>query len=193
VPSDQEPADADDTTGDTLLLGNAVSARTIDLTRRYLVATLDGELDYHARHDLPLSLVLLEVDRLEEIDETRGRATGNGVLQALAPLLEQVLRPEDILCRYGPARLAAILPGTPGDDARPLAERIRTIVAAHPFEHEGRPVDVTVSVGVASMQRDQGCAAFDLIVRASGALELARQRGRSRVDDPPASGTPATA
>lgn len=148
--------------------------------RAYLAERLDWELARHRRYAMPLSLVLFDVDHLEETNETHGREGGDQILEELVRRLHQLLRDVDCLVRYGAGMFLLILPNTPLDGAHLLAERLRTRVVIKPYTLADLEVIMSISAGVVAL-REGDTAPTDLIARADQALFHAKDQGRNRV------------
>lgn len=147
--------------------------------RRRFEERLDEEAQRHGRYELPLSLILLDLDHFKSINDTYGHQTGDAVLRGMASLLLESLRSSDLPARYGGEEFAVILPHTSREQATLLAERIRHRVGQRDFGECKEPVRITVSAGVAAME--PGASGQDLVSLADQALYLAKNGGRNRV------------
>ena len=97
-------------------------------------------------------------------------------------MLKETLRTVDSVGRYGGEEFVAILPHTLAEEARATAERIRRKVQGHVFWVGAKPLNVTVSVGVASYPSPSVDSPESLVREADRALYRAKQAGRNRVD-----------
>ena len=134
------------------------------------------------RYGQSVSLMIIDVDTFKNFNDTMGHPQGDQLLRNLSLLLARSVRDVDLVARYGGEEFVIMLPETRKDDAVILAERVRSLVAQHPFEHRdvqpgGR---ITVSVGVASFPADGGSPS-EVLVRADKALYRAKEGGRDRV------------
>lgn len=141
------------------------------------------------RHDLPLSLVMCDLDDFKCVNDHYGHTMGDRVLEDCSRSLAGG-RAGDIACRYGGEEFAIILPRTAKDDAAALAERMRESIAALTWDASPE-LRVTASFGVAEHQRSStlppASLAKSLIEHADAALYVAKNNGRNRVvidDDP---------
>ena len=166
--------------------GEAVRMATIDpLTGAYNRRTFhdiaERELARARRAGQPLSIIMVDIDHFRPVNEQHGNRTGDEVLRHVADLIRTALRKEDMLVRYGGEEFLVMLPEVPGPGAVVVAGRIRKAVEADTLQLDGKPVQLTVSVGV-SARLDEGPESIEsLLARADEALALAKQRGRNRV------------
>jgi len=144
--------------------------------RRAFEEALEVELARARRTGLPVSLVLLDLDRFKNFNDLHGHQAGDAALVAIGRVLRETLRAEDRASRYGGEEFALLLPATGKPAAAELAERVRTEVEASTLPDGKR---ITVSLGVAS---DDGNAPADRLVAAADTrLYAAKRRGRNRV------------
>lgn len=141
--------------------------------RRHLERTVASETALAQRSKEPLSLVLANVDWFRELNRLHGRTVGDDVLRTVGGILGEAVRRSDLPARYGGATFAVVLPQTPLDGARTLAEKVRKKVQA--YEFLGGELAVTLSVGVAT-------GAADLLARADQALAAAKRASGNRVE-----------
>ena len=134
------------------------------------------------RYGQSVSLMLIDVDKFKNFNDTMGHPQGDQLLRNLSLLLRRSVRDVDLVARYGGEEFVIMLPETRKDDAVILAERVRSLVAQHPFEHRDvQPAGrITVSVGVASFPAD-GTGPSEVLVMADKALYKAKEGGRDRV------------
>lgn len=136
---------------------------------------LHSQISLSCRKNLPLCLMLIDVDHFKEYNDTYGHLQGDLVLREVARLLTEHTRTYDFVARYGGEEFAVILPDTELETARRVAERIRRVVEAHPFPNR----QMTISIGVASWHA--GAEPNQLIQEADLALYRAKREGRNRV------------
>lgn len=140
---------------------------------------LAQEISRSERSGSPLSILLIDIDRLDAINEERGRSGGDRLLNQISESLRKTLRTADVLYRYGGDEFAVILPDTELGTAYLAAERCREAIAG------SDPAEVPASVGVA--QLSAGRTAEEVIARAEIALFRAKESGGNRTwraDDP---------
>ena len=149
--------------------------------RRHFDAALKRELARARRKNVPVSLVLVDIDHFKHVNDDYGHAVGDAVLRTIAQQLRLGIREGDIACRYGGEEMVLLLPECAAADAGTRAEAIRIALAAvvpHP-EGEG-PQRVTASFGVAAYPAHAQDAEA-LFWAADKALYRAKQQGRNRV------------
>ncbi len=122
-----------------------------------------------------VSVAMIDIDHFKRVNDQFGHAAGDRVLAAVGRCLKAGLRTGDLVTRLGGEEFLAILPDTGPDGATLVAERLRAAVAAL----ADLPMNVTVSVGVASCSQDDTAAA--LVTRADRTLYQAKDGGRNRV------------
>ncbi len=148
--------------------------------RRFLEEELPAELQRAHRERRAVCLAILDVDGLGVFNERHGREAGDAVLAAVGRILNGSLRGYDTACRVGGEEIALVLPGCELEDALIRLEEIRCAVEALRLEHGEAPLPVvTISVGIAEAR---GGAADALMLRATGALQRAKQNGRNRIE-----------
>lgn len=160
--------------------------------RRNFMARMVAELDRLKRFDIPHAAVLmLDLDHFKRVNDNYGHAVGDAVLKHFAALLRDELRKIDTGGRVGGEEFAILLLGADLTAAKQFAERLRTKVADTPLVHEGQPIPVTVSIGIAAL--DAGDSSADAaLTRADTALYEAKRTGRNRVCVSADPGDPAT-
>lgn len=159
-------------------LTGSLNRRSVDqwLVRSFAEADRDG---------LCLSVLFVDLDRFKLINDRYGHAAGDHCLRSVAGALAAALQEGDIFGRYGGEEFVAILPGHSGAAARQVGERLREAVERLVIEWEGKPLRLTVSVGVAT-RRDGERVPQATIDRADKALYAAKRAGRNCVHVAPA-------
>src|SRR5437899_6416060 len=131
-----------------------IDALTESHNKRYLMEFLDRELARSARYQRPLSLILFDIDLFKSINDEHGHLGGDFTLRELAACVKAVIRKEELFARYGGEEFAVVLPETTPEGAHRVGERIRSLVANHPFQYEGKAYRVTISLGIATTSGD---------------------------------------
>ena len=152
---------------------------------RYFQDALRQEISRSVRHGYVFCLLFADIDSFKKYNDREGHQAGDVVLGGIGEILRDCFRDSDIVARYGGEEFVALLPETPVEKARPVAERFREAVAKHPFQgREAQPKGmVTVSMGLASFP-ESGKEAVELIRRADARMYEAKKSGGNtfRVD-----------
>jgi diguanylate cyclase (GGDEF)-like protein len=158
--------------------------------RRHFVERLDEELKRSLKYELPLAVLMLDIDHFKRYNDAHGHLAGDATLKQVATLLRENLRRVDIVARYGGEEFVVVTPETRKIEANEVAERIRSNIARHNFKVYNDQTRVTVSIGVALFpddipdsfpKTDVASLAAELIHRADQALYRAKEEGRNRV------------
>ncbi len=152
--------------------------------RRYLMEQLPRELERCRRYAYPLSVLMCDVDHFKEINDVRGHAAGDEVLQQFAARTQKSIRStSDWVARYGGEEFLVVLPETSHDGALHVAEKLRDLISATPFATRKGDCAVTASFGVASTGPngpDISLKVDKLIRAADECLYQSKQDGRNR-------------
>ena len=148
--------------------------------KRYFLEFLEREIARCSRYGRPLSLIMFDIDHFKAINDTHGHLTGDHVLKELSQRLLGRIRKEELLARYGGEEFAAVLPETDHQGAMKFGEQIRQLVGNKPFEYEGDSLNVTISIGVSTMNGDP-LEPASFIRSADDNLYRAKNAGRNRV------------
>lgn len=169
-----------------LLESTKLLAITDELTglynHRHFLQQLNNEVSRSLRYGRHASLMMIDIDYFKHYNDTHGHLKGNEVLKEVGHILKEMSRDVDVVARYGGEEFTIILPETNRKSARPLAERLRKKIEAHPFENQHTQPNkkLTVSIGLASCPKDSG-SSFELLEQADRALYEAKRQGRNRV------------
>jgi diguanylate cyclase (GGDEF)-like protein len=144
---------------------------------RYFQATLSRELSRAQRHNHTLSLLMIDLDFLKEVNDRYGHPAGDLVIRTVGETIRETLRETDFPARYGGEEFAVILPETPLSGGIEVAERIRRSIGSRQFPGIG---NVTASVGVSAYPIN-ALTKEDLVHAADQALYIAKNGGRDRV------------
>jgi diguanylate cyclase (GGDEF)-like protein len=155
------------------------------LNRRYFFERAQTELERAVRYGSSMSLLILDIDHFKQVNDRFGHQTGDSVLRQLAELAGTSIRSTDLLGRYGGEEFIMLLPETDMESARAVAERMRKEIEEHRFVHDQDSIQITVSVGVSSLNNPD-TKLDDLISRADRSLYAAKDAGRNRVGNLPA-------
>jgi diguanylate cyclase (GGDEF)-like protein/PAS domain S-box-containing protein len=149
--------------------------------RRYMEETLERELLRATRKQLPLGIIMLDVDDFKRFNDTCGHAAGDAILRELGNLLLEHVRGEDIPCRYGGDEFIIVLPDASRQVTFERAELICEYARQLHIKFEGQTLEmVTFSLGVAIFP-DHGSTSGTLLNAVDVALYRAKHEGRGRV------------
>ena len=151
-------------------------------SRAFFEAQLEGALAMSARMKTSTGVLMIDVDRFKEVNDTHGHQVGDALLQQVAERLAKTLRPYDTIARYGGEEFSIVLPHADNDGSVTVAERLRRTVAEAPFivGRGGQEISVTVSIGYALFPED-ALTANDLIHNADLALYTCKRYGRNQL------------
>lgn len=151
------------------------------LNRATFDARLSAECRSADRHRRPLSLLMVDIDFFKRVNDNHGHQTGDQVLQIVARLLNESIRPGDVVARFGGEEFVIIFPETGEDIAMGMAERPRRTIGDHSFNcPRGEGIGITVSIGCASKWTNT-VTCEELVKAADAALYQAKNAGRNRV------------
>ncbi len=153
--------------------------------RRCFMKTFDDEWKRAQRHNLYLSLIMIDVDFFKAYNDNYGHQAGDECLQRIASLLKNELsRPGDFLARYGGEEFIVILPGINSDGTAAVAEKLRKIIEAAQIPHTISTINdyVTISLGTTTIIPVNKKKPDSLIAEADKALYKAKRNGRNRVE-----------
>jgi diguanylate cyclase (GGDEF)-like protein len=134
------------------------------------------------RYARPLSLAIIDLDYFKSINDQFGHSAGDGVLRAIAQILDHETRRSDFLARIGGEEFGALLPETSLFEALHFAEKIRSTIAGATIRTEDFMHQVTVSIGVANIPHSAVSTPQALFNAADQALYRAKARGRNRIE-----------
>lgn len=144
--------------------------------------SLEKEFAFCSRHQQPLSVLMLDIDHFKEVNDTHGHVAGDYVLTQLAANVMEAVRTEDVFARWGGEEFSLLLRGISEDVAIAVAERIRSRVSSMEMLFEGKPIRISVSIGVATHHEPSSFqSAQDLLKTADEYLYNAKTSGRDRV------------
>lgn len=155
--------------------------------RRYFNARFEAEFKRAKRNQSSLAVIIADIDHFKSVNDNHGHLVGDACLKTVAQIiLNSGARPMDILARYGGEEFILLLPDTPIEGARHVAERIRHSIESSLVTHAEMKLSITISVGVAAQtpsSRDEG---EQLVAAADAALYAAKDGGRNQVIVAPA-------
>ena len=149
---------------------------------RFFKEQLLHEMDRAARHNLSLSLIMMDIDNFKIYNDTNGHPAGDEVIRRISKLIQNNIRKIDIAARYGGEEFAIILPEASPESARIVTEKIRRLVEEEPIPFEDKQPNkkLTISLGLATYPMDAKDGK-QLVSKADQRLYKAKKSGRNRV------------
>jgi|CXWL01.1.fsa_nt_gi diguanylate cyclase (GGDEF)-like protein len=126
------------------------------------------------------AVVMMDLDDFKKLNDSFGHLAGSAVLREVGAVIRSRLRHFDVAARYGGEEFIAYLPDTSSAEGWTAAERLRVLIAEHAFEHGGRRLPLTISMGVSHVPED-GRDLEALVARADERLYEAKRAGKDRV------------
>lgn len=151
------------------------------MNRRYFLERAERELALQARRGGRCCIAMVDADYFKGVNDEHGHAAGDAALRAIADVLLTEAHEGDLVGRLGGEEFAVLMPATTLELAEQVAERLRAGVAALRLEHEGQPIVLTVSIGIAEADTAD---LKQLLADADAALYDAKHVGRNRVCRP---------
>lgn len=150
--------------------------------RRYMESHLATLVEQAAARGKPLTALVLDIDYFKSINDSHGHDAGDDVLREFAVRVRKSIRGIDLACRYGGEEFVIVMPETDMAVATIVAERLRRRIASEsfPISKGTRAIDVTISIGIATLDTADDNAA-SILKRADQALYRAKRDGRNRV------------
>lgn len=162
------------------------AAQTDELTklynRRAFMDLLEKQLQQALRGNHTFSLLLADCDNLKIVNDKYGHEAGNLLLQSIADSFRHCLRGSDSAARYGGDEFTVLLPDTPIEAAKLVAERIKETLIATPFNYRGNLISTTISVGIASYPQ-HGETTEMLLHHADAAMYANKRETKNRVKE----------
>ena len=149
--------------------------------RRFGMGRLRDEFQKASRGQLPLAVVMLDLDHFKQINDTYGHLMGDRVLVEATQVLRGALREEDILIRYGGEEFLIVLPSADLNIGASTADRIRRLIEDMTITDDNYKLKLTASMGVSAIPRAFTENELQLIKAADDALYQAKAAGRNRV------------
>jgi diguanylate cyclase (GGDEF)-like protein len=152
--------------------------------RRALEWDLPRQIQRARTQNTSLSLIILDVDYFKKVNDTHGHLVGDRILQVLCQRLRHNLRCQDTAFRYGGEEFVILLANTSDEEALLVARRLNRVVSDEPFALNNKLIiNITISLGTASLQAEDDEQGESLLHRADLCLLQAKTSGRNRVID----------
>ncbi len=163
------------------LLQRATTDQLTGISNRdHFMELASQELKRAMRLDRSFALALIDLDHFKQINDTHGHAAGDQALQVFTQICQKNIREIDLFARFGGDEFVVLLPETNSEQAYQIVERVRLALLAQPIDLDGKPVSLTLSSGIATLNSER--ASVDaLLSRADQALYRAKEAGRNQV------------
>ncbi len=158
--------------------------------RRYAMPHLERIAEQARTTRKPFALMLLDLDRFKQVNDTHGHSAGDAVLREVAQRLRDHLRAVDLVARIGGEEFLVVMPDTTLEEARHAAERLRRLINDSPVRLTGAgskgapkslPVSMSIGVAMGGEGTPQSHGAHDVLEQADRALYGAKSDGRNQV------------
>jgi diguanylate cyclase (GGDEF)-like protein len=146
--------------------------------RSHALEVVESELRRARRSNSPVSLIMFDIDHFKDVNDRFGHLAGDAVLSAVGARMRDVLRGSDLKCRYGGEEFLVLLPETPVEGAKRVADTLRRDVADLQVRWKDETITVTASFGV-TVALPSEIDIQSIIGRADAALYRAKQQGRN--------------
>jgi diguanylate cyclase (GGDEF)-like protein/PAS domain S-box-containing protein len=147
--------------------------------RRYYMDQTEREFIRAQRSKAPLSLIMVDLDELKEINDRLGHHVGDSLLKEVARIVKVNTRASDVAARWGGDEFMLLAPGTDSKSASKIAERIRAQVEVYKMKLEGEEVGITVSAGIVSYPA-HASSVSELVKKADDAMYSAKRGGKNQ-------------
>ncbi len=150
------------------------------LTKESLYVAFEQELERCLKYEMPLSVLMMDLDRFKSVNDTHGHLMGSHVLAEVGGIIRHCIRNADVSARYGGEEFISYLAETDQAGAHMAAERIRKSIEEHTFVLDDVSIGVNISIGVSTAPQ-HGTTLKELVGKADAALYKAKETGRNRV------------
>lgn len=148
--------------------------------RQYFDERIASEFSYAYRHFIPLSVIMMDLDKFKSVNDTHGHPVGDAVLKTVSATVMRIIRTEDMLARYGGEEFVILARNTDAQSVYVLAERIRTAVEKQVVPVSSGVIRQTISLGTSTLENRNVGTHAELVAAADEALYHAKKTGRNR-------------
>jgi diguanylate cyclase (GGDEF)-like protein len=152
------------------------------LNRSEILAALHREFSRSGREGKAATVILCDIDHFKRVNDSLGHTAGDEVLKEVALRLKSVLRPYDVVGRYGGEEFLIILPSCELRAGVRRGDQLRKLVANSPISTPFGATSVTISMGVTVTSLNLDCTVTDVLNQADISLYAAKNKGRNRVE-----------
>ncbi|HLD46088.1 MAG TPA: GGDEF domain-containing protein [bacterium] len=149
--------------------------------KSYFLQRISDEFSFGTRQQLPMTILMIDIDFFKHINDQHGHLAGDKVLQEVGSVIKKTIRTEDVFCRYGGEEFVIIMRNTGDQAAINLAERLRKKIEANEIIYDDETIKVTVSIGAATSHDGSFRDYVSQIKAADDFLYQAKGSGRNRV------------
>lgn len=149
--------------------------------RRHFFDLAKHEIARTQRYHRPLSCIMLDIDNFKGINDSYGHLIGDLVIKNMVQRCQQAIREVDIFARYGGDEFILLLPEADQKRAKQLAQRLTKAFYNTPLKIKEREINISISLGLASMKSDQDLSLDILLTRADEALYKAKRSGKNQI------------
>ena len=171
-------------TMETLRIQSSTDELTRLSNRHHFLEEAQLETKKALRSNLPLSLIMIDLDHFKEVNDQFGHHAGDLVLREFADLLKNTCRETDLVGRFGGEEFVLLLPATDQEGALSIAEKIRHITANHRFSYQQQSLNITASFGVTQVHTGEA-GLNNALKRADSFLYAAKDAGRNTIRPTP--------
>jgi two-component system cell cycle response regulator len=150
--------------------------------RSTIIQILDNEIARAYRNGASMAIIMADIDHFKQVNDRFGHLAGDTVLREATHRMSSVLRKYDSMGRFGGEEFLIVVPGCELTGSLAVAERLREVVACHPYETNDTSCSATCSFGLAWSDRCGAADANQLLREADAALYAAKRNGRNRVE-----------
>ena len=148
--------------------------------RRYFQETLDREIARATRDNTPVGIIVMDLDRFKQVNDSYGHKVGDTFLKGIGDLLMKNTRREDAACRIGGEEFVIVMPGATVETTSQRAELIRSLTEALRVPDTGDEFYITMSMGISAFPT-YGTGGDEILIQADRALYQAKKNGRNQV------------
>ena len=150
--------------------------------RRHFNNMVESVFELHKREGDSLAILMLDIDKFKNVNDTYGHKVGDEVIIALADELRSSQRKSDIICRYGGEEFVVVLPKSSLEGIKIVAEKLRLSISSLEIDlKNAKKLKFTVSIGVSCVDFEKESTIEQALKRADNALYVAKDSGRNRV------------